>query len=77
MSFLVFQSSRWGKEDWLLYFYCLLDVILVLLFFDSYWQCSGLGLWYVIMAFPGHTHLLFNICLIETVLLSTYNICFD
>ena len=26
MSFLVLQSSRWGRESWLLYFYCLLVV---------------------------------------------------
>ena len=26
VSFLVFQSFRWGQESWLLDFYCLLDV---------------------------------------------------
>ena len=27
LSFLVLQSSRWGREKWLLYFNCLLDAI--------------------------------------------------
>ena len=27
VSFLVLQSSYWGRESWLLYFFCLTDVL--------------------------------------------------
>ena len=37
VSFLVLQSSRWERESWIhvLYFLCLLDVMLLLLFSSS------------------------------------------
>ena len=35
VSFLVLQSSRWGREGWLLYFNCLLGIMWLLLFCDS------------------------------------------
>ena len=40
VSFLVLQSSRWGRESWLLYFYLSLKVTLLLLFFASSSRCS-------------------------------------
>ena len=42
VSFLVLQSSCQEREGWLLYFYCLLDVIRLLLFFVSSSQCRRL-----------------------------------
>ena len=57
VSFLVLQSSRWERESWLLYFYCFLDAMWLLLFFaSSSWYCGLVCS--VIVAFPGHTHLL-------------------
>ena len=35
MSFLVLQSSRWGRESWLLYFCCVLNGMSLLSFFGS------------------------------------------
>ena len=73
VSFLVLQPSRWGRESWLLKFYRLLDVmwlfflsprnmmrrgsrsvIALCLFLKVPW----VGLQCVIVAFPGHAHLL-------------------
>ena len=45
VSFLVLQPSRWGRESWLLYFYCLLDVMW-LLFFLSLRQVCSMWLWH-------------------------------
>ena len=42
VSFPVLQSSPWGRENWLLYFSCLLDVMWLLKFFNSFTWCSGL-----------------------------------
>ena len=42
VSFLVLQSSRLGKESWLLYFCCVLYVMSLLSFFDSSSRCHGL-----------------------------------
>ena len=35
VSFLVLQSSRWGKDSWLLCCYCLLNAVSMLSFFSS------------------------------------------
>ena len=48
--FLVLQSSRWGKES------CLVTVSFLCLLLTVRW----VGLGCVIVAFPGHTHLLFK-----------------
>ena len=40
--FLVLQSSPWGRKSWLLNFYCLQDVMLLLLSFASSPRCLGL-----------------------------------
>ena len=40
--FLVLQSSRWGKESWLLDFCCVLNVMSLLSFFESSLWCHGL-----------------------------------
>ena len=53
VSFLVLQSSCWGRESRLLYFSGLLGVMW-LLSFTVMW----VGLQCVIVTFPGHTHLL-------------------
>ena len=42
MSFLVLRSSHWRKESWLLDFYCLLGLMLLLLFFASSSRYFGL-----------------------------------
>ena len=42
MSFLVLRSSHWRKDSWLLDFYCLLGVMLLLLFFASSARYVGL-----------------------------------
>ena len=55
MPFLVLQISRWGKKSWLLYHLCCVPVIVLWLFFAVPW----IGLQYAIVAFPGHTYLLF------------------
>ena len=54
--FLVLQSSRWGRESWLLYFCCVLKVMTLLSFFDPYSRCQVLVCIYVIVAFPGPTY---------------------
>ena len=36
VSFLVLQSSRWRKESWLLNFCCVLNVMSLVSFFDSF-----------------------------------------
>ena len=51
--FLLLQSSRWERQRWLLYFGCHLLGVLCL-FLTMPW----LGLQFVIVAFPGHTHFL-------------------
>ena len=56
VSFLVLRSSSWGKESWLLYFYFVLNAMPLLSFFYSSSRCYG----YMIVTFPGHTHLLFH-----------------
>ena len=59
VSFLVLQSSRWGRKIWLLHF------------FSSWWHVAVIefclfpmvtcvGLQYVIVVFPGHTRLLLS-----------------
>ena len=40
--FLVLQSSRWGRESWLLYFNCLLDAMWLLVLCVSSSWCWGL-----------------------------------
>ena len=45
MSFLVFQSSHWGIENWLLSFKCILDVVLVSLFCIPSLQLPGNWIW--------------------------------
>ena len=42
VSILVLQSFRWGRERWFLYFCCVLDVMLLLSFFDSVSRCHWL-----------------------------------
>ena len=37
-----FKSSHRGRENWLLYFCCVLNVMSLLLFFDSSGRCHGL-----------------------------------
>ena len=39
---LCILSSRWGGESWLLYFYCVLNVMPLLSFVDSSSRCHGL-----------------------------------
>ena len=55
VSFLVLQSSRGRREDWLLYF----DIVFWMLSCVSSSWCRGLvnSVW--IVAFPGLTHLFF------------------
>ena len=55
VSFLVLQSSRPGKENWLLYFNHV-AVSVLSLFLTVPW----VSLQYVMLAFPGYTHLLFR-----------------
>ena len=38
LSFLVLQSSRWGRESWVVW--CVLNFVSVV-FFGSSWQCHG------------------------------------
>ena len=58
MFFLVLHASRWGREScYLLDLYCPLDVMLLLLFFLLILMAPWVGLWYVIVALPGHVHL--------------------
>ena len=47
VSFLVLQSSWIGRKSWLLYFYCLTDVLLLQMFCGSSSWCRGLvcGMW--------------------------------
>ena len=52
VSFLASQSSRWGRQSWLLYFVCL-SVIVLWFFLAVPW----VGLQCVIVLFPDHTHL--------------------
>ena len=56
--FLILLSSNWGRESWLLYFYCLQDIVTfsVLCLFL---MVLLVGLQCVIVAFPGHTQLPF------------------
>ena len=54
-SFLVLQSSHPGKENWLLYFKHV-TVSVLCLFLTVPW----VGLQYVMLSFPGYTHLLFH-----------------
>ena len=66
VSFLVLQSSHWGRDSWLLYFHCLLDVIWLSCSVSLRLRLPSMG-WstrLVIVAFPGHTHLLFYFSLI-------------
>ena len=53
MSFLVLQSSRRGRESWLLCFYCLTYFFLLLMFCGSSSRCRGLvchvWLWYFLI----------------------------
>ena len=42
VSFLVLQSSLWGRETWLFYFCFVLNAISLLSFFDFFSQCHGL-----------------------------------
>ena len=42
------------KDSWLLRFYCLKDVLLLLMFYGSSSRCRGL-----VVFFPDHTHLRF------------------
>ena len=57
MSFLVSQSSWSGRENWLLCFYCLLDVTLNVM--HLFLILPRIGLQFVIVVFPDNTHLLF------------------
>ena len=57
LSVLVLQSSWWGRESWLLYFNCLPDVALSVLWL--FLTVPWVGLQCVIVVFPDHTHLLF------------------
>ena len=41
-SFLVLQSSYWGKKSWLLYFCGILNVMFLLMFFSYFSRCLGL-----------------------------------
>ena len=42
VSFLVLQSSHWGRESWQHYFYCLLDSMWLLWFFATL-PCGAVG----------------------------------
>ena len=50
VSILVLQSSWRGRESWLLFYYCLTDVLSLYMFCDSSSRCCGLicsvWLWY-------------------------------
>ena len=56
---LVLQSFSGGRERWLLYFYCILNVMSLLLFFTSFSMCREL----VVRdcGISGHTHIFFKI----------------
>ena len=58
VSILVLQSSLRGRESWLLCYYCHTDTIHILWLFLT---VSWVGLQYVVVAFPDHTHLHFYI----------------
>ena len=57
-SFLVLESSRRGRESWLLYFNCVITGMWLIMFCASFSWCHGLVC--VIVAFPSHTHLFFG-----------------
>ena len=59
VSILVLQSSCRGRESWLLCYCCLADATIngLWLFLTVPW----LGMQYVIVVFPDHTHLLLSI----------------
>ena len=62
---LVFQLSRWGRKWWLLYLpLCwLMAICFLCLFVTVLW----VGLHWVIVGFPGHTHMHFGHSLFITV----------
>ena len=51
------QLSRFERKWWLLYGYCFLDVMAVIIL-RFFLMSPKVGLQCVIVAFPGHTHLL-------------------
>ena len=65
VSFLVLQSSWWGRESWLLYLVGLPGALCLLLFCGvMFLVVPWVGLQCVIVVFPDHNHLLFcgNFC---------------
>ena len=57
VSFLVVQPSRWGRESWLLYVCCVLNVMSLLWILTL--PRGAIGLFVVCdVAFIGHTHFL-------------------
>ena len=55
---LVLQSSRWGRNNSLLYCNCLPDVSRLLVLCGSSICCPCVGMQYVIVFFPDHTHII-------------------
>ena len=68
-SFEVILTRR--RESWLLYFYfrCLVTVNVLLLFLTVPW----VGLQFVIVVFPDHSHLRFDTVIYTVLLLSFFN----
>ena len=54
LSFLVLQSSHWGRESLVLWY------VLLLVSLAFFLVVPWVGLSYVVIAFPGHTHLPFD-----------------
>ena len=69
---LYFQSSRWGRESWLLYFNCLPDDFWLLVFCVSSLQCCELVCTEWLWNFPGHTHLHFGHSLFITIIINQF-----
>ena len=68
LSVIYILQSSWGRESWLLYFdclpWCLVTVGILWLFFLMPW----IGMQWVIVLFPDHTHLLIETVYSATVL---------
>ena len=64
VSFLVLQTTlrerERERESYLFCFYCLADVLFLLMFCPSSSMCLLVGLQCVIVVFPNHTHLHFS-----------------
>ena len=55
MSILILQSSWRERESWLLCYYCLTDVLKLVMFCGPSSRCRGVGLQCVSVVFPDHT----------------------